>query len=201
MNPLNRMFAFISSERGANQKHRLDTEREISTIPRTDTGKPWEYPSPQQMYNAMVRKGYDGTDEEAVPAMVDVHNFLNEEAWAEIVKWESKAGNASPSLTRFEGRPGELSPKAAMLQYMGRMMPNSRFATEPPFDRHDWYVQRNDKQVRYIIDYYSGPPEADGSPVFYLDIRPAIDTPGALAARIGSWSYEAYEKYLRGRDL
>lgn len=27
---------------------------------------------------------------------------------------------------------------------------------ELPFDRHDWIVDRNGQDVRYIIDYYDG---------------------------------------------
>ena len=59
-----------------------------------------------------------------------------------------------------------------------------------PFDRHDWYVLRStsgdgnedgDKaEVRYIIDYYSGPPSPTGESIFFLDVRPAIDRPRAL---------------------
>ncbi len=57
-------------------------------------------------------------------------------------------------------------------------------STEPPFDRHDWYVSRDvdgqRKEVRYVIDYYSGPPEPTGEPVFYLDVRPAFTPTGAV---------------------
>jgi cytochrome c heme-lyase len=41
------------------------------------------------MYNAMLRKGYSDTPQDAVESMVAVHNFLNEGAWTEIVQWES----------------------------------------------------------------------------------------------------------------
>lgn len=47
----------------------------------------WEYPSPQQFYNALKRKGWE-TNEEDVPTMVDIHNFLNEACWQEVMKWE-----------------------------------------------------------------------------------------------------------------
>ena len=62
-------------------------------------------------------------------------------------------------------------------------------SSEPPFDRHDWYVQRKlpdgrTKEVRYVIDYYSGPEEPTGEPVFYLDVRPAMDTPTAAVERL-----------------
>lgn len=49
----------------------------------------WEYPSPQQFYNALVRKGWE-TPEESVEMMVDIHNWINEEAWAQVRQWEEK---------------------------------------------------------------------------------------------------------------
>lgn len=64
-------------------------------------------------------------------------------------------------------------------------------SSDPPFDRHDWFVSRQTpsgpKEVRYVIDYYSGPPEPTGEPVFYLDIRPAVDTPTAAVERVMRW--------------
>ena len=58
-------------------------------------------------------------------------------------------------------------------------------STEPPFDRHDWIVRRpTGEEVRYVIDYYSAPPEPDGSPVFSLDVRPALDSVGSIKQRI-----------------
>ena len=45
-------------------------------------------------------------------------------------------------------------------------------------------------EVRYVIDYYSGPPEPTGEPVFYLDVRPAIDRPRLTMERIVNWSSE-----------
>lgn len=68
----------------------LPLSRDTSSIPRGDgTNTKWEYPSPQQMYNAMLRKGYTDTPADAVESMVAVHNFLNEGAWEEIVEWEA----------------------------------------------------------------------------------------------------------------
>jgi len=37
----------------------------------------------------LVRKGWE-TPEDSVEMMVDIHNFLNEEAWQEVMKWERK---------------------------------------------------------------------------------------------------------------
>jgi cytochrome c heme-lyase len=40
------------------------------------------------------------------------------------------------------------------------------------------------KQIRYVIDYYEAPDDEEGEPVFYLDVRPAVDTPTLAAARL-----------------
>ena len=68
----------------------LSTKRATSTIP-TSSDKTWQYPSPLQFHNALQRKGM-ATDEEHVDSMVDVHNFLNEMAWKEILEWEKLHG-------------------------------------------------------------------------------------------------------------
>jgi hypothetical protein len=74
----------------AHQTAPLPTERETSSIPRDTGGARWEYPSPQQFYNALVRKGWE-TPEESVEVMVHIHNFLNERAWQEVCRWEADA--------------------------------------------------------------------------------------------------------------
>jgi cytochrome c heme-lyase len=231
--------AGLSNTRSANspQTQSLPLSRETSSIPRGDTESNWEYPSPQQMYNAMLRKGYTDTPVDAVESMVAVHNFLNEGAWAEICEWEHIFGKGlgagwevcskgeetiaadrarrearaeamaarrdalglaappsdpnEPKLLRFQGRPNTPTPKARILSILGQYFPDS-FGAEPPFDRHDWYVSRklpngSSKEVRYVIDYYSGGVQATGEPVFYLDIRPALDTPTAAAERAMRW--------------
>ncbi|KAH8666534.1 cytochrome c/c1 heme-lyase [Xylariales sp. PMI_506] len=231
LNPLNYMFPDLSQSPAPSQTHYLPTEREPSTIPKGDGDGNWEYPSPQQMYNALLRKGYTDTDVTAVESMVSVHNFLNEGAWAEIMEWEKRfAGglrrgwqlcskgeqnfdrqvrkygyekevdDLAPSLVRFQGRPTEMTPKAAMIQVMGWLYP-TMFGTEPPFDRHDWFVSREingeKKEIRYVIDYYSGPPEETGEPVFYLDVRPAV-TPTAAVERALRWGCDVWWKASGG---
>jgi cytochrome c heme-lyase len=151
-NPLNYMFSDLSQDRAENQTVALPTEREPSTIPKGNGEGNWEYPSPQQMYNALLRKGYTDTDATAVESMVSVHNFLNEGAWAEIVEWERRFGQGfkkgwemcrrgeegamadawkseeevpQPKLLRFMGRPKEMTPKAAMIQVMGWIYPSA----------------------------------------------------------------------------
>ncbi|OJJ46348.1 hypothetical protein ASPZODRAFT_159306 [Penicilliopsis zonata CBS 506.65] len=232
LNPLNYMFSSISQERAPGQTVDLPVDREISTIPRGDSSN-WEYPSPQQMYNAMLRKGYTDTPQDAVESMVAVHNFLNEGAWEEIVSWERLFSNGlaqgwkkcrrgeeniamdiareelngeikdeeRPYLIRFKGRPQELTPKASILQALGWLYP-AKFETAPPFDRHDWFVMRQTpsgpKEVRYVIDYYSAPPESTGETVFYLDIRPAVDSPTAAVERLMRWGGDVWYRASGG---
>lgn len=220
----------ISNKRDSeHQSINLPLEREASSIPRGDGQGNWEYPSPQQMYNAMLRKGYTDTPAEHVESMVAVHNFLNEGAWEEIKGWEARFKDGlykgwercargeegyartaameafrrrrgeeepEPKLLRFEGRPSDLTPKARMLSFMAWLYP-SQFPDNPPFDRHDWFVQRQlpggkTQEVRYCIDYRSGPPEPNGEPVFYLDVRPAVDGPTAACERMLRWGGDVW---------
>lgn len=206
----------LGQGRAPEQKVELSTERVVSSIPRSrssaapgaspydapsacpvkhDSSKPseeqtdkWEYPSPQQFYNALVRKGWE-TPEGHVETMVLVHNFLNEQAWLEVLEWEKLAGadSSRAELARFQGKPGTLTPKARLFGWLAQIMPNT-FSTEPPFDRHDWIVRRPDqqgKEVRYVIDYYSVPDDPDkDEPEFVLDVRPALDSFESLSVRL-----------------
>ena len=80
---------------------------------------------------------------------------------------------------------------------VSRTHANFLCSTEPPFDRHDWIVRRpkSGEEVRYVIDYYSAPPEADGSPVFSLDVRPALDSFGSLKQRITVATEEVWSSF------
>ncbi|EPY53578.1 cytochrome c heme lyase [Schizosaccharomyces cryophilus OY26] len=186
MNPDNLMYKDISQKATRDQVVNLGTNRSTSSIPKAD-GDLWKYPSPQQMYNAMWRKGYRDSGEN-VPMMVEIHNFLNEGAWKEIQAWEQSSGqNTDPKLLRFEGNASKKSPRAMWYMMLGRMFPGRWGTSEGPFDRHDWYVQRKDNQiVRYIIDYYEAPDDG-GQPVFSLDVRPALDDLNAMRMRWRHW--------------
>lgn len=118
------------------------------------------------------------------------------QARAQAARGEGSDEVNEPQLIRFMGRPGDLTPKARILQFAGWLWP-SRYSAEPPFDRHDWYVKRHfsdgtTKEVRYVIDYYSGPPEPTGEPVFFLDVRPAVDGPTAACERLMKWGGDVW---------
>ncbi|GMH87798.1 hypothetical protein TL16_g10968 [Triparma laevis f. inornata] len=82
----------------------LHTHREVSSIPKsshtpnhqsqvTAVGSPeekekWVYPSEQQYYNAVMRKGWKGISPSEIPEVVRIHNFVNERGWAEVCSWE-----------------------------------------------------------------------------------------------------------------
>merc|ERR1712232_961924 len=82
---------------------------------------------------------------------VRIHNAVNERGWSQIRRWEKELhGNENPRFVKFLGRPTDMSPKAFINTYF--------FLYNPPFDRHDWYVDRGDNQLprRYVIDFYNG---------------------------------------------
>jgi cytochrome c heme-lyase len=166
----------------ADQLIPLGTERQVSTIPRGDgettpshqheeSANNWVYPSEQQLYNAMRKKGWSNIPEESISTVLQIHNNINERTWRQIQSWE---GTESLNLARFQGRPRDMTPKAFMLSYIFRLY-------DPPFDRHDWYVVHNGLQQRYVIDYYYLPPtHPDMPPTPYVDARPALDHPRAV---------------------
>lgn len=168
----------------------LSTDRTNSTIPRLQgaESKVWEYPSSQQFYNALKRKGWE-TPENEIDTMVEIHNFLNEASWFEVLRWENKyhCDCKDVRLTSFRGRPKDLTPKAWFLSWFGGIK---------PFDRHDWVVNRCGNDVRYVIDYYSLPDEEPGVPAFNVDVRPALDSFGATIDRFKNFSENLYNKYF-----
>jgi len=197
INPQNNM-PYLSQFPAPNQKTFLPIERMTSSIPRTqgssyngvkstettpggDATSNWEYPSPQQFYNALIRKGWN-TPEEMIEAMLLIHNRINEDAWGEVLKWEARFGGgpakaAKLELAEFAGIHGRPSHKARLYQFARRYFP-SFFPFSPPFDRHDWVVRRpsSNVRIRYVIDYYSSRERPEDEPTFHLDVRPASDS-------------------------
>lgn len=102
MNPLNHMEEIPNQELSSGgAKCNLSQQRVSSTIPKGDytpehqqvtddqTKSPlWVYPSEQQYYNAMKRKGWN-PQERDMKSIVAIHNTINERAWLEILKWEA----------------------------------------------------------------------------------------------------------------
>lgn len=65
-----------------------------------------------------------------------------------------------------------------------------------PFDRHDWYVDRCGKKIRYIIDYYATENE-DGESTYYCDCRPAPTFGGIVDRLHMSWNLLCQGKSFR----
>ncbi|CAB9497450.1 c heme lyase [Seminavis robusta] len=200
----------------------LSTRRVVSSIPRgsstteekgphhqpkTDQQPPnWVYPSEQQFFHALRRKGWDHVQASSVPTVLEIHNSINERTWKQVLEWEQDMDLPVPTTTsngpakfvetnlklvRFLGRPSDLSPQAFLWTKIMQW-------NEPPFDRHDWYVQKQPSRQnnnvesevvsypiqRYVIDYYMvPPPHPDLPPKPYVDVRPALDSPRAVSLR------------------
>jgi len=167
-----------------------------------DDQNTWVYPSEQQVFNAMKRKGWKGIEEESIPSFLQIHNSVNERSWQDVLEWEELAGHSSESveLSRFEGRPTDLTPKAWLLTTLG--------ITDKPFDRHDWYVvnkdnkhKDNQKQKRYVLDFYMTESNSGtGLPKVEIDVRPAIDGPEALFQRGTGMLREVFPGIARELD-
>ncbi|KAK7100709.1 holocytochrome c-type synthase-like [Littorina saxatilis] len=168
------------------QPFALPTEREKSTIPKSGVDENWVYPSQQMFWNAMLRKGWRWKEEDVNPNDMDhiirIHNANNEQAWQEILKWEAlhaEEGGELPKLKRFGGKAQDYSPRARIRNWLGY---------ELPFDRHDWIIDRNGQEVRYIIDYYDGGKVDKRNYQFtLLDVRPALDSFTAFGDRMRVW--------------
>lgn len=71
-----------------------------------------------------------------------------------------------------------------------------------PFDRHDWFVEREDgTEVRYVIDFYSGQPEPGKPLSVYLDVRPALDSIESVFDRVRWQWHEKIQPLLPFRGV
>ena len=96
-----------------------------TAVEEANSAERWVYPSPQQFYNALMRKGKE-TPEESVEMMVQIHNWLNEKAWDEVRRWEDRRSpNERIELAKFEGKPQDLSPKARFHLLLGSIFPDT----------------------------------------------------------------------------
>eukprot|EP00624_Nannochloropsis_granulata_P003373 evm.model.NODE_27169_length_92994_cov_27.080458.13 len=202
IDPTNQMPANANNKPAPGQVAPLSTDRVPSRIPKGGTeAETWTYPSPQMFWNALVRKGKaEGATEEDMAVVVAIHNNMNENTWRKVCEWEalhappsvgtSAAGDdeaPDPRLSRFLGKPDDISPKAWFKSLFGHPL---------PFDRHDWVVQRPDgTEVRYIIDYYHDDAAAKDNKIpqglhdkeavksISVDVRPALDSVHAVIDR------------------
>jgi cytochrome c heme-lyase len=102
----------------------------------------------------------------------------------ELKKWEALLHpGCEPKLVQIRGLSNKYSPKAKMFKFLGY---------EPPFDRHDWDIDRCGVQVRYVIDYYTDQPAPGKVAGLYLDLRPALDSPTA--------AWDRLRKMMQGRQ-
>ena len=165
----------------------------------------WVYPSESQFHAALVRKhgAVKAPPEDTIPAIIPIHNAVNERTWHEILHWERRSQVRSsaaapndvtaqtqaqgihsedPQLVSFKGDSEKLTPRARFRGWLGY---------QHPFDRHDWLVRRTDgAEVEYVIDYYAGKRTAaagdnEGPLSFYLDVRPKLNT--VEGARMRFW--------------
>lgn len=187
------------------QRFPLNTDRQVSSIPRAaaaaaaqqqqphhqhdDQAAHWVYPSEQQLYNAMRRKGWQNIPEESIPVVLQIHNGINEGTWGKIIDWE---GSPDVRLVRFQGRPRDMTPKAFIMSKVLGL-----YTT--PFDRHDWFVENPHtapgQLQRYVIDYYMIENDNAAShlpPAPYVDARPALEGPRGATMRMQRFLSDAF---------
>jgi cytochrome c heme-lyase len=138
-------------------------------------------------------KPIEAADASAVAA---VHVAVTDNTWQCILEYEklhAKSCPAGPTLARFQGMDGIYSAKAKIMMNLWGMK---------PFDRHDWYVNRCGKEVKYVIDYYSyetpsGPPGSGETAIdYFIDARPAPTIAG-----LWDRSRVAFQKWRRGEKI
>ncbi|KAK2196810.1 Holocytochrome c-c1 synthase [Babesia duncani] len=158
----------------------LGDVREESSIPSRD--KRWLFPSERQFYKSTVAKGHR-IDASLIPKIVKIHNAINEKAWEKVMEYESLHDDQcdKPVLSHFIGKQDTPSLRARF---------NTLIGYKPPYDRHDWTVDRCGKQIRYIIDFYEGQNANYTQTSMYIDARPAL-TFGGIIDRFKLWIQNA----------
>ncbi|CCE65951.1 hypothetical protein TPHA_0N01700 [Tetrapisispora phaffii CBS 4417] len=158
---------------------KLPDEREVSSIPRTGHGSNWIYPSEKQFYEAMIRKKWN-PEADDMKTVVPLHNSVNERVWNCIKNWETAEEN-DLKLTSFKGDAKKVTPRA--------WIRSNILGLSKPFDRHDWTINRNGKEIDYVIDFYStddddGKKNPNATPSIYLDVRPKLNSIEGIKMRV-----------------
>lgn len=133
-----------ASPQAPNPRAGLDTDRVVSSIPRStsnpeacpvehgasanaeiETGSHasgnWVYPSEKMFFEAMQRKGYDARTAD-MKTVVPIHNAVNERAWKEILEWEKPYTEASKYVAT---PPQSLSPSSLTRVHLDAPVPSS----------------------------------------------------------------------------
>ena len=161
-------------------------------------GADWVNPTPKELFRALRRKDKH-IDEEDAFSVAFVHSVVVDQTWDQIMAYEALHADecSDPTLNRFEGKYGDHTIKTKLTHWL--------YPSVECFDRHDWYVNRCGREVRYIIDYYStrsAPTTAtvtgpDGKPVtvevpaaeeeYFIDARPAPTVGGMVDRARMAW--------------
>lgn len=169
-----------------------------SSIPSTgrgnsDDGQEWLNPSANQLFRALQRNDKAIDHDDALP-VAQVHAIVTEETWRQILEYEALYWKdcKDPKLARFEGLDGFYSIKAKINHYL--------LGHPWPYDRHDWWVDRCGKEIRYIIDYHAIPTgeldeEGDEKFDYTIDARPAPTMQGMWdRLRLATWRWRHGQK-------
>ncbi|MES1913039.1 MAG: hypothetical protein MHM6MM_005272 [Cercozoa sp. M6MM] len=155
-------------------------------------GQSWENPSASQLFRALRRRGKDVESSDAA-SVANAHEVVTQMTWDGIMQFEDmhKDECAEPKLARFQGTAFSLSALLGICPcdwmhagMWGHTSIYERIAdlkarfvyghTEgiKSFDRHDWWVDRCGREVRYIIDYYTFE-DWHGNMGYSVDVNPA----------------------------
>ncbi len=85
--PLSPTREISNIPRGRTEDTAVDAPHQSSTLTSTDR---WVYPSQQQYYNAIKKKGWKGVPEDSIPFVLHVHNNVNERSWQGVLDWERR---------------------------------------------------------------------------------------------------------------
>ncbi|KAF9543016.1 Cytochrome c1 heme lyase [Mortierella hygrophila] len=206
IDPTNNMPSKPDQFRIASQRRDLDTEREISSIPKA-ANSPDPYGDSKKKAagegSSGSGSGAHAPDPDSDQGEVWIYpseqmffNAMKRKNWSpreEDMKFVVPIHNmvnemAWKHILRWEKQMENTCGGPKLVKFEGKpkeITPKARIRSwmgyTLPFDRHDWVVDRCGKQVTYIIDFYSGQPDPryPEAPSFYLDVRPKLTAEGA----------------------